>query len=86
MTLIDNKSDYPKTKPLQIIMNEIKLGIFIYSGCLTGEYFIPYFLDLNFKLEPLGSVAFKYMIGCFLVTSISIGIRLFIRSKTNQDN
>ena len=85
MTLTKNKYKNLHTKSLGTIFYEyMKLGLWTYTGCLTGSAVIPYLLGDHSILDQLGTLSFNYMLGTLLILSISIGITLYKKSKIQE--
>ena len=85
MSTFKNRYRTLHTKSLKTIFYEhMKLGLFVYIGCLTGYIFIPYLLGDHTVLDKLGSLSIQYMLGTLIPMSISLGIILFKRSKLDK--
>ena len=67
-----------------ILYTELKLGLFIYTGCLTGSIGIPYLLGDTAVLNQLGPLSVNYMLATLLLVSISSGITLYKRSQSHE--
>ena len=82
MAFINNKYKNLHTESLgKIFYEHFIIGVWIYSGCLTGTVLIPYLLGDHALLDQLGSLSFDYMLGTLITTAVGIGITLFKRSK-----
>ena len=59
----------------------IKLGLFIYGGCLLGSVGLPYLLGDHSILDQAGSFAYFYAIGTLFSFSFMLSVKLFKESQ-----
>ena len=83
MTEDQTQSDIKASHVGEIVTRYLRLGLYVYLGCMMGSILIPYLMGDTEILNELRPMAINYFLTCAFAVCVLIGFSL-IRHKRND--